>query len=186
VFTEETYEQGCFFDEDDARIRVFMDYLIRQFNRKPEVWNELQGLTLKQVRKHDGLLIFNLDYGKILYHVICMILNELELIAVGGYGRKEMHPYSDIDLLVLLNEEPNIELQTFLEKFLTLLWDLQLKIGHSVRPIDDCLKRASVDHRIYTTLLETRFIIGCNKLAEKLNTALTENTLWSDQEFIKA
>lgn len=107
------------------------------------------------------------------------------LIAVGGYGRKEMHPYSDIDLMVLLDEEPTIELQAFLEKFLTLLWDLQLKIGHSVRPIYDCLKRAGTDHRIYTTLLETRFITGCDRLAEKLTKALAENVLWADQEFIK-
>ncbi|MCK5396034.1 MAG: nucleotidyltransferase domain-containing protein, partial [Gammaproteobacteria bacterium] len=65
---------------------------------------------------------------------------EIALIAVGGYGRGELHPKSDIDLMILLKEEENQNTKDLLEKLLTLLWDIRLEIGHSVRTIDECIE----------------------------------------------
>ncbi|MCD5360887.1 [protein-PII] uridylyltransferase [Chromobacterium aquaticum] len=82
------------------------------------------------------------------------------LIAVGGYGRGQLFPYSDIDLLVLLSQAPSSELGERIGAFISLLWDVGLEIGHSVRTVDECLSEASGDITIETNLLENRLIAG--------------------------
>ena len=82
------------------------------------------------------------------------------LIAVGGYGRGELFPYSDIDLLVLLEHEPDAPLAARLERFITYLWDIGLEVGHSVRTIEQCLSEAQKDITVETNLLEARLITG--------------------------
>jgi [protein-PII] uridylyltransferase len=90
------------------------------------------------------------------------------LIAVGGFGRNELFPYSDLDILVLLNHPDlvpiNEKLTDQLEKFITLCWDLGLEIGSSVRNIEECLDEASKDITVRTTLLEARYLSGNKKL----------------------
>lgn len=94
---------------------------------------------------------------------------EVALCAVGGYGRQEMYPYSDIDLLLLLPDYPLTALaQTQLEHFITALWDLGLNIGHSVRTITECLREAEQDISIETSLLDLRWILGNSLLHETL------------------
>ena len=84
------------------------------------------------------------------------------LVAVGGYGRGELFPYSDVDILVLLpNQLPDEtlnELNPLIERFITRCWDLGLEIGSSVRTIDECLAEASQDITVRTALLESRLI----------------------------
>ena len=82
------------------------------------------------------------------------------LCAVGGYGRGELYPCSDIDLLILIKESPTAAEQELLEVFIAALWDLGLEVGHSVRTIDDCLDEARKDITTETGLLELRFILG--------------------------
>ncbi|HFC92843.1 MAG TPA: [protein-PII] uridylyltransferase, partial [Leucothrix mucor] len=77
------------------------------------------------------------------------------LVAVGGYGRREMHPASDIDLLILLNAEPDTQEQALLSDFITTLWDLGLEIGQSVRTLDECIEEAEKDLTIITNLMES-------------------------------
>ena len=72
-------------------------------------------------------------------HLLKDINQEISLVAVGGYGRGELHPKSDIDLMILLKEEENQNTKDLLEKFLMLLWDIRLEIGHSVRTIEECV-----------------------------------------------
>ena len=79
------------------------------------------------------------------------------LVAVGGYGRGELHPHSDIDILLLLDDNDHGR-ETQLEGFLTLLWDIGLVIGHSVRTVAECARKAQADITILTSLMEARTI----------------------------
>ncbi|WP_410498491.1 [protein-PII] uridylyltransferase [Chitinibacter sp. S2-10] len=86
--------------------------------------------------------------------------NEVLLAAVGGYGRGELYPHSDIDLLILLPDQPSAALLEKLEIFVGELWDIGLEVGHSVRTIADCLNEAERDITVQTALLETRVLVG--------------------------
>jgi [protein-PII] uridylyltransferase len=107
------------------------------------------------------------------------------LIAVGGYGRGELHPGSDVDLLVLLDgcsQEPASE---HLSRFLTLLWDLGLDIGHSTRTIDDCVQECIGDLGVATTLMESRLLAGPADLFESMQAAVGPQALWPAPEFLR-
>lgn len=91
------------------------------------------------------------------------------LCAVGGYGRGELYPFSDIDILLLLAKEPSAEDKTRLETLVQSFWDLGLDIGASVRTIEDCLNEAKKDITIETSLLECRYLLGNQTLVEELH-----------------
>ena len=74
----------------------------------------------------------------------------LTMVAVGGYGRGELYPASDVDLLVLLSTEPDATLTYQLEQLISLLWDIGLEIGHSVRTIEECVEEAAADLTVRT------------------------------------
>ena len=109
------------------------------------------------------------------------------IIAVGGYGRSEMAPFSDIDLLFVTPYKQTAWGESVIESILYILWDLKLKIGYSVRTVDDCIRLGKQDITIRTTLLEHRYLAGERFLQENL-----EKTLWkelfskSGPEFIEA
>jgi [protein-PII] uridylyltransferase len=86
------------------------------------------------------------------------------LVAVGGYGRGELFPYSDVDVLILLEAPPDAALQGKLEEIVQLFWDLGLEIGHSIRTIDECLTEAAGDITVQTSLLEARLVTGNRRL----------------------
>lgn len=86
--------------------------------------------------------------------------NEITLIAVGGYGRQALFPYSDIDLLILVPEQISETTKKNIEDLIGVLWDLGLNIGHSVRTLQECISEAAVDATIQTNLLEARLICG--------------------------
>lgn len=88
----------------------------------------------------------------------------LALAAVGGYGRGELYPASDIDLLILLPQEASASLQEKLERLVGHFWDIGLEIGHSVRTIQECLNEAANDITVQTALLEARLLTGNTKL----------------------
>ena len=89
------------------------------------------------------------------------------LVAVGGYGRGELYPYSDVDLLVLLPEAADQALERRLERLVSMLWDVGLEVGHSVRTIEECLAIAEQDITVQTTLLESRLLAGGRNLFRK-------------------
>ncbi len=93
---------------------------------------------------------------------------KLAVVAVGGYGRGEMAPYSDVDLLFLLPYKRTPHTEQVVEYLLYLLWDLRLKVGHSVRSIDECLRYAKTDLTIRTALLEARYLWGEQALFAEL------------------
>lgn len=86
--------------------------------------------------------------------------DSLALVAVGGYGRGELYPASDIDLLLLLAEQPDALLTERLEQLVGLFWDIGLEIGHSVRTVEECLGEAAGDLTVMTALVEARLLIG--------------------------
>jgi len=90
------------------------------------------------------------------------------LVAVGGYGRGELFPYSDVDVLILLESPPDAATKGKLEELVQLLWDIGLEIGHSIRTIDECLSESSADITVQTSLLEARLICGNRKLFQFL------------------
>ncbi|HUQ75707.1 MAG TPA: [protein-PII] uridylyltransferase [Burkholderiales bacterium] len=90
------------------------------------------------------------------------------LLATGGYGRGELYPHSDIDLLVLLAHDPTESERESLERLIGTLWDIGLEIGHSVRTIEGCLEASADDVTVRTTLLETRFLAGSRALFRRL------------------
>ena len=108
------------------------------------------------------------------------------LIAVGGYGRAEMHPASDVDLLLLLKEEPDSELEEKLSDFLTSLWDLGLEIGHSVRTVEQCVEEAVLDLTVITNLIESRLIIGNEALFTELHKKISTDNIWPSSTFFDA
>ena len=85
---------------------------------------------------------------------------QLALVAVGGYGRGELYPASDVDLLILLPDGDTAALDPRLERLIGLLWDIGLDIGHSVRTTEECLAAAAEDITVQTALLEARFLCG--------------------------
>ena len=89
---------------------------------------------------------------------------QLTLVAVGGYGRGELYPASDVDLLILLPDNEAERHAPMLERLVGMLWDIGLDIGHSVRTVAECLDEAAQDITIRTALLEARFLCGSRAL----------------------
>ncbi|CUH82993.1 [protein-PII] uridylyltransferase [Thalassovita mediterranea] len=113
--------------------------------------------------------------------------DRLSLLAVGGYGRGEMAPQSDVDLLFLTPKQITPWAEQVIEAMLYILWDLRLKVGHASRTVRDCLKLGREDYTIRTALLEHRFLTGDADLAAELAQRL-ESELFkgSAAEFIEA
>src|SRR5690242_6792138 len=92
----------------------------------------------------------------------------LAIVAVGGYGRGELAPYSDVDLLFLLPYKLTPHTEQVIEYMLYALWDLGLKIGQATRSIEECLRQARADLTVRTALLEARYIWGDPNLFDEM------------------
>jgi len=112
--------------------------------------------------------------------------SQLALCAVGGYGRRELFPYSDIDIVLILNSEKSAELQNALAGFFSFLWDIGLKPSLSVRTIEECVEAAQLDQTIMTSLMEIRLIIGSTILFEALKAEITPDKVWPADQFFMA
>lgn len=90
------------------------------------------------------------------------------LVAVGGYGRGELAPFSDIDLLFLLPRDKTEQTERFAEDILYFLWDMNIKVGHSVHTVQECIEAAQTDPTLSTALLERRHLVGNKRVYEAL------------------
>ena len=112
-------------------------------------------------------------------------INDFGIFSVGGYGRGELHPYSDIDLLLLSKTGLSKEEQKKIEKFISLLWDLGLEIGHSVRTLKQAKKQAREDVYTMTNMLEFRKIAGTDELHRMYLSIIDTKNLWRNKSFIQ-
>ncbi len=110
---------------------------------------------------------------------------DLALVAVGGYGRGELHPGSDVDIMVLLGDEALDARRSGLESFLTFLWDIGLDVGHSVRTVEDCAREGAADITVATSLMEARLLTGSPDLFERMRAVTGPDRIWPDSAFFE-
>ena len=146
--------------------------LIRQFRDGPATVPAASQLV-RQISQHvDGVITQLWQQGD--------LPRGAALVAVGGYGRGELYPYSDVDVLVLLPDdmaEPHGQAldpdatpdprRAGIEAFITACWDIGLEIGSSVRTVDECVAEAQADVTVQTAMLEARFLCGTRKLFDQ-------------------
>ncbi|MCZ6826040.1 MAG: [protein-PII] uridylyltransferase [Gammaproteobacteria bacterium] len=111
--------------------------------------------------------------------------DELALVAVGGYGRGELHPGSDIDLLILSPEGTDFA-DDSLKNFLAFLWDIGLEPGHSVRTVKQCVEVAADDITVATALMESRLLFGAMSLFEEMRGETGPAGVWPSRDFFAA
>lgn len=112
--------------------------------------------------------------------------DQIALIAVGGYGRGELHPFSDVDLTILLKETMDEQTKQHIEAFIMFLWDIRLEVGHSVRTLAECEKEAAKDITIMTNLIEARLLTGPVSLFHSMQAITASDKMWSTQDFFAA
>lgn len=112
---------------------------------------------------------------------------QISIVAVGGYGRAELAPFSDIDLLFLLPYKQTPRGEQLVEYMLYMLWDLGLKVGHATRSIDDCIRMARQDITIRTSMIEARWLWGDQALFERFRARFQKDLVaGSGPEFVEA
>ena len=112
--------------------------------------------------------------------------SRLALIAVGGYGRQELHPGSDIDLLILRARDSSNSESVKIESFIRFLWDVGLQVGHSTRTLQECVSQAKADITVVTNLMEARHLSGDPTLLDRLATRVAPERMWSPRKFFEA
>jgi [protein-PII] uridylyltransferase len=105
------------------------------------------------------------------------------LVAVGGYGRGELHPCSDVDIMVLVDDQLPEDAATSISSFFTALWDIGLEIGHSVRNVRECCEQSAADITIATTLIEARLIDGQGALFTEMQQEISVRNIWPSDKF---
>ena len=111
---------------------------------------------------------------------------EISLIAVGGYGRREMFPLSDLDFLILVEQIPSPEIEEKITQFIQFLWDCGFEVGNSVRTLEQCESEGKQDITIATNLLEARFLTGNRPHFDVLNELVKNAGFWSKEDFFYA
>ena len=110
----------------------------------------------------------------------------ISLIAVGGYGRREMFPLSDLDFLILVEQIPSPEIEEKITQFIQFLWDCGFEVGNSVRTLEQCESEGKQDITIATNLLEARFLTGNRPHFDVLNELVKNAGFWSKEDFFYA
>lgn len=114
------------------------------------------------------------------------LMDTVALVAVGGYGRGELHPASDVDIMLLLDDEVAESAEPALAAFVASLWDVGLEIGHSVRTVPQCRQQAEADVTVTTTLMEARRLAGPERLLAALEATIAPDEIWPSDRFFTA
>ncbi|SGZ15313.1 [protein-PII] uridylyltransferase [Moritella viscosa] len=141
--------------------------------------DSIQSLMEKRSEFFDQLLIA-------LWYSFELNESTLSINAVGGYGRKRLHPQSDIDLTIISDGKMSKDVEEKLSCFVTKLWDLGTDIGHSVRTFEEAIQLAAEDITIATNLLDIRPLLGPSSHASMLKEVLFQNQVWTSKAFFHA
>jgi len=120
------------------------------------------------------------------HHHASALEETADLVAVGGYGRAELHPSSDIDIMLLVEDGLPAASNDAISRFLTFLWDIGLEVGHSVRTLGDCVEQARGNVTVVTTLMESRLLTGPGRLFADLPRRIGVDVIWSAADFFRA
>ena len=107
------------------------------------------------------------------------------LVAVGGYGRGELHPYSDIDIMLILPDSLEPRSEESISAFVTALWDIGLEAGQSVRSLAQCREEAAADLTVATTLMEARLLAGPEDLFAAMQDVIAPENMWPSDQFFQ-
>ena len=165
--------------------------LLKENKNSPKEFLQKKSLILKANLNQNNILNIlnarsNINDALILYtsEKFNISNDEISLIAVGGYGRKEFYPKSDTDLLILINDQKKDQHKKNISHFLAYLWDIGIEVSHSTRTIKECVTEGSRDISIATTLLESRYISGSKIMFENLIKTIDESkSFWSNKDF---
>ena len=165
--------------------------LLKENKNSPKEFLQKKSLILKANLNQNNILNIlnarsNINDALILYtsEKFNISNDEISLIAVGGYGRKEFYPKSDTDLLILINDQKKDQHKKNISHFLAYLWDIGIEVSHSTRTIKECITEGSRDISIATTLLESRYISGSKKMFENLIKTIDESkSFWNNKDF---
>lgn len=181
IFSLADFKTCC--TKANSKIEAYRETLAaarRQLNDQFVAGTDVRHLVHAQAWLIDQLLITawqDLNWGD---------SDNISLTAVGGYGRGELHPHSDIDLLILLEENSQNQHQSNIEQFITFLWDIGLKVGNSVRSVSQCLEEALQDITVTTSMMESRLLIGSKQLLADMNAAICPANIWPPHAFFAA
>lgn len=177
------YQSPLTFSDDQISIAELKSQL-KQFSdhQKDEFigQNSITELVLGRAKYMDMLL------RRLWQHFNFVKESKICLVAVGGYGRGELHPLSDIDILLVSDQPLPDDLSTKISHFITFLWDLKLEIGHAVRTITECAIIGREDLTVATNLQESRLLCGCEAIFTKLQTEIHSSSFWPSETFYKA
>ncbi|MDN2662890.1 [protein-PII] uridylyltransferase [Psychromonas sp. 14N.309.X.WAT.B.A12] len=154
-------------------LQAFSDWQLEQFKAKQHI-NDIVAMRALYVDELLGRLwdLVGLDESY-----------DLSLLAVGGYGRGELHPKSDIDVLILSDHGFSQASEEKIGQLITLLWDLKLDVGNSVRTIQDCIEQGKADITIATSMIESRLLKGNQQTFDKLQEVIAEDDFWPSDKF---
>ncbi|MCP4272634.1 MAG: [protein-PII] uridylyltransferase [Gammaproteobacteria bacterium] len=175
IFSEDLLHEDSQLADYKDYLQQASDLLIEAFNQRTPIIELLNGRSfivdclLSHLWKQ-----FMGDYQE-----------QLSLIAVGGYGRSELHPFSDIDILILAPDNLS-GFEEVLQLLIASLWDTGLEISHSVRSLEGCKAMAKNDISVSTNLLESRPIIGNNELFHTMKQQTDSEDIWTGKDFFIA
>lgn len=166
-----------------SQLECFYQWSVMQF----EIGTDIETLVIARAKFIDQLLERLWLFYQIPQQTKSLLKeNRIALIAVGGYGRSELHPLSDIDILILSDTQLSEFYENKVSELVRLLWDLHLNVGHSVRTLKQCQQEATADLTIMTNLIESRLIVGSQTLLETLRQLIFSDKIWPSQQFYKA
>ncbi|MFK7816359.1 MAG: [protein-PII] uridylyltransferase [Gammaproteobacteria bacterium] len=120
-----------------------------------------------------------------IWNIFDIPIEAAALIAIGGYGRRELFPESDIDIMIVLNDAADKSVKQKIELFLTFLWDINLHIAQSVRTVNDCIEESKKDITVLTSLMEHHFLAGSKDLHTKVVNVVNNSKIWPSKKFFK-